>query len=109
MHKDICTHNPTYKCTGNTYTAWEQVGTVAYMSPERLRVDEGVGYSFAADVWAAGLIAGECACGVHLYPEEVPGPTILPTSTLHDVCGIDAYIWYIHRHLLIVGIAQPPA
>ena len=87
----------------------EQVGTVAYMSPERLRVDEGVGYSFAADVWAAGLIAGECACGVHLYPEEVPGPTILPTSTLHDVCGIDAYIWYIHRHLLIVGIAQPPA
>ena len=47
------------------------VGTVAYMSPERLKVDEGVGYSFAADVWAAGLIAGECACGVHLYPEEV--------------------------------------
>ena len=42
------------------------VGTVAYMSPERLKLDEGVGYSFAADVWAVGLIAGECARGVHL-------------------------------------------
>jgi serine/threonine protein kinase len=47
------------------------VGTVAYMSPERLHVDDRVGYGFAADVWAAGLIAGECACGVHLYPAEV--------------------------------------
>ncbi len=34
------------------------VGTVAYMSPERLHVEEGVGYSFVADVWAVGLIAG---------------------------------------------------
>ena len=47
------------------------VGTVAYMSPERLKLVEGVGYGFPADVWAVGLIAGECACGVHLYPEEV--------------------------------------
>ena len=47
------------------------VGTVAYMSPERLHVEEGVGYSFVADVWAVGLIAGECAQGRHLYPDEV--------------------------------------
>ena len=47
------------------------VGTVAYMSPERLEIDHDVGYTYATDIWAVGLIAGECATGKHLYPSEV--------------------------------------
>ena len=47
------------------------VGTVAYMSPERLEIDHDVGYTYATDIWSVGLIAGECATGKHLYPSEV--------------------------------------
>jgi serine/threonine protein kinase len=47
------------------------VGTVAYMSPERLEINHDVGYSYATDLWAVGLIAGECATGQHLYPPDV--------------------------------------
>lgn len=37
------------------------VGTVTYMSPERLRGDN---YSYSADVWSLGLVVAELAIGV---------------------------------------------
>jgi serine/threonine protein kinase len=36
------------------------VGTVTYMSPERIRGDS---YSFNTDVWSLGLVLVECALG----------------------------------------------
>jgi serine/threonine protein kinase len=58
------------------------VGTVAYMSPERLEINHDVGYDYATDLWAVGLIAGECATGAHLYPREVSpaAPSHAPTA-----------------------------
>jgi serine/threonine protein kinase len=43
-------------------TAW--VGTVTYMSPERLT---GSGYSFSADVWSLGIVLAEAAVGRYPY------------------------------------------
>ena len=43
-----------------------QVGTALYMSPERL---DGQQYSYAADLWAYGLILLELACGRYPYPK----------------------------------------
>ncbi|EKX39453.1 hypothetical protein GUITHDRAFT_54214, partial [Guillardia theta CCMP2712] len=40
------------------------VGTVGYMSPERL---QGNQYSMKADIWSVGIIAIECALGHHPY------------------------------------------
>ncbi|KAK7201703.1 mitogen-activated protein kinase kinase [Novymonas esmeraldas] len=40
------------------------VGTVTYMSPERLR---GEHYSYAADIWSLGLVVAELAVGVCPY------------------------------------------
>ena len=41
------------------------VGTLCYMSPERL--DEGE-YSFPTDIWALGIIIYEMVTGVNPYP-----------------------------------------
>ncbi len=43
-------------------TAW--VGTVTYMSPERLT---GGGYSFSADMWSLGIVLAEAAVGRYPY------------------------------------------
>ncbi|KAL6661350.1 hypothetical protein ACP70R_000734 [Stipagrostis hirtigluma subsp. patula] len=40
------------------------VGTVTYMSPERIR---NSGYSYSADIWSLGLMALECARGRFPY------------------------------------------
>lgn len=40
------------------------VGTVGYMSPERL---QGLAYTHKADIWSLGIIAIECALGQHPY------------------------------------------
>ncbi|KAG5463915.1 hypothetical protein LSCM1_00088 [Leishmania martiniquensis] len=40
------------------------VGTVTYMSPERLR---GEHYSYGADIWSLGLVVAELAVGVRPY------------------------------------------
>jgi len=40
------------------------VGTVGYMSPERLQGDK---YTYKADIWSLGIIAVECALGQHPY------------------------------------------
>jgi len=50
------------------------VGTVGYMSPERL---QGGQYSTKADIWSLGIIAIECAIGHHPYTRvDDPAPPI---------------------------------
>jgi serine/threonine protein kinase len=68
-----------------------QVGTTCYMSPERLA---GEPYSYAADVWAYGLILLELATGRFPYPTsdsyfallgtimDQPAPTLPEDSRL---------------------------
>lgn len=46
------------------------VGTVTYMSPERIRGDS---YGFNTDVWSLGLLVLECAVGRYPYPPQQPG------------------------------------
>jgi len=41
------------------------VGTVTYMSPERIKGDE---YSYDSDMWSVGLTLVECALGRYPYP-----------------------------------------
>ena len=41
------------------------VGTVTYMSPERIRAEP---YSFQSDIWGLGLTLMECAIGRFPYP-----------------------------------------
>lgn len=43
------------------------VGTVTYMSPERIKGDC---YSFNTDVWSLGLLVLECALGRYPYPPQ---------------------------------------
>lgn len=42
------------------------VGTIAYMSPERMNSED---YSYPSDVWSLGLIIYELATGEYAYPE----------------------------------------
>lgn len=44
------------------------MGTVTYMSPERIR---GEKYSFDSDIWSLGLTLVECAIGRFPYPPQV--------------------------------------
>jgi mitogen-activated protein kinase kinase 1 len=46
------------------------VGTVTYMSPERIRGDS---YGFNTDVWSLGLLVLECAVGRYPYPPQQQG------------------------------------
>lgn len=43
------------------------VGTVTYMSPERI---QGHSYGFNTDVWSLGLLLLECAVGRYPYPPQ---------------------------------------
>ena len=43
------------------------VGTVLYMSPERLK---GESYFSDTDIWSLGLVLVECALGRFPYPYE---------------------------------------
>jgi len=54
--------------TGTYAQAGTQVGTLAYMSPERVR---GEHYGYASDVWSFGMIALEAALGRYPYPAEL--------------------------------------
>ncbi|CCW59971.1 unnamed protein product [Phytomonas sp. EM1] len=59
------------------------VGTVTYMSPERLK---GEPYSYGADIWSLGLVVAELALGK------------CPYARLH--CGsIEACFWTLLQHL----------
>ncbi|KXG24970.1 mitogen-activated protein kinase kinase 3 isoform X1 [Sorghum bicolor] len=56
------------------------VGTVTYMSPERIRNEN---YSYAADIWSLGLTILECATGK--FPYDVnEGPANLMLQILDD-------------------------
>ena len=73
--------------------AGTQVGTLAYMSPERVR---GETYGFSSDVWSFGLIALETATGSYPYPgcrnyfdlvqTIVEGPLPTETAELQQRC-----------------------
>lgn len=56
------------------------VGTVTYMSPERIRNEN---YSYAADIWSLGLTILECATGKFPYDvNEGPANLMLQVSLL---------------------------
>jgi mitogen-activated protein kinase kinase 3 len=60
------------------------LGTVTYMSPERI---DGKPYSFPADIWAVGLTLLECATGK--YPYDASGGTMaLMLQLLEDECPL---------------------
>ncbi|XP_022885326.1 mitogen-activated protein kinase kinase 3 isoform X1 [Olea europaea var. sylvestris] len=56
------------------------VGTVTYMSPERIRNES---YSYAADIWSLGLALFECATGEFPYTAN-DGPVNLMLQILDD-------------------------
>ncbi len=54
------------------------VGTVTYMSPERIKGDS---YSFDSDLWSLGLTLLECALGRFPYPP--PGEPVGSCTVVH--------------------------
>ena len=50
--------------TTDCMTSW--VGTVTYMSPERL---QGLPYQLDTDLWSLGIMLLECAIGRFPYPD----------------------------------------
>ncbi|XP_044465326.1 mitogen-activated protein kinase kinase 3-like [Mangifera indica] len=56
------------------------VGTVTYMSPERIRNE---GYSYPADIWSLGLALFECGTGEFPYTSD-EGPVNLMLQILDD-------------------------
>ena len=78
------------------------VGTVTYMSPERIRNEN---YSYAADIWSLGLTILECATGKFPYDvNEGPANLMLqvcvcarapvPTQCVYN-CSIDLQLFLI--------------
>jgi len=51
-------------CLVNLFQCTTFVGTVTYMSPDRIRNSS---YSYAADIWSLGLTVLECATGRFPY------------------------------------------
>lgn len=66
-------------------TTMSFVGTVTYMSPERLR---GEAYSFPADIWSLGILVAELHVGEH------PFAAILPQGQ-----GSEGRFWALLQHL----------
>jgi serine/threonine-protein kinase len=63
------------KTGGNAHTLTGQIiGTIAYMSPERV---SGAPASVADDLYAVGLVGYEALAGRHAYPEDSPGALAL--------------------------------
>jgi serine/threonine protein kinase len=57
-----------YICVVIVFQCATFLGSVTYMSPERIRNEN---YSYAADIWSLGLTTLECATG--RYPYDVSG------------------------------------
>lgn len=57
------------------------VGTVTYMSPERIRNDN---YSYPADIWSLGLALFECGTGEFPYTAS-EGPVNLMLQVTFSV------------------------
>ncbi|KAL5663299.1 hypothetical protein ACJX0J_023407, partial [Zea mays] len=87
------------------------VGTVTYMSPERIRNEN---YSYAADIWSLGLTILECATGKFPYDvNEGPANLMLQVkfcSFINDCLQKDAdarptceQMLVIHYYLLFNG------
>ena len=71
------------------------VGTVTYMSPERI---SGRPYSFDSDVWSFGLSLVECAIGRFPYPPPPPpGAADTDAAPLGFWAGRSGYSWPLHR------------
>lgn len=71
------------------------VGTVTYMSPERIK---GESYSFASDIWSLGLSLVECAMGRFPYPP----PSVTGTAPLG--------FWELLEYIVVEPAPQlPPA
>ena len=58
-----------------------QVGTMTYMSPERLR---GVSYSYASDIWSLGLVLAEGALGRFPYSIKVGAVSVDRLDVIAD-------------------------
>ncbi len=58
-----------------TAKAMTFVGTMRYMSPERI---EATQYAVASDVWSLGITLVECATGRYPYPVLTPPPPLVP-------------------------------
>ncbi|KAK3258958.1 hypothetical protein CYMTET_32021 [Cymbomonas tetramitiformis] len=58
------------------------VGTVTYMSPERI---SGGSYSFDSDIWSLGLSLVECAEGRFPYPPQDLSPGSQPSLSFWDL------------------------
>ncbi|GLC37190.1 hypothetical protein PLESTB_000989600 [Pleodorina starrii] len=69
------------------------VGTVTYMSPERIKGDS---YSFDSDLWSLGLTLLECALGRFPYPP--PGET-----------GVNLGFWELLEYIVIEPAPTLPA
>ena len=85
------------------------VGTVTYMSPERIRNEN---YSYAADIWSLGLTILECATGkfpynvnngaANLMLQVISYPGFLFLSIfLHHVCPVQ----YLPFYILVQNVA----
>lgn len=80
------------------------VGTVTYMSPERIRGDA---YSFNTDVWSLGLLLLECAQGRYPYPPLPPQPpqqqqqagTAAAAAAAAPVCGSKLGFWELLEYI----------
>ncbi|KAG6473553.1 hypothetical protein ZIOFF_067470 [Zingiber officinale] len=74
------------------------VGTVTYMSPERIRNET---YSFAADIWSLGLTILECGSGKFPYSaNEGPANLMLQVNTISFslVCCIFPHAYHLSNY-----------
>lgn len=81
------------------------VGTVTYMSPERIRGDS---YSFNTDVWSLGLLVLECALGRYPYPPQQQGAAEAGAGAAAAAPPPKLGFWelleYIGEHVVLLSV-----